>query len=104
MNIFEGPALFNRHEERAELLFHVQQGRSVLMLAPRRIGKTWLIKRFAEDLRNKGWMAVLCDVEGMSQETEFLRHLCRRIEEQEGFAGKAEGRVLQLLNQFFSKD
>lgn len=96
--------MFERLDERRELLFHVRQGRSILMLAPRRVGKTWLMKRFAEDLRSRGWLAILCDVEGMSRETDFLRHLCRRIEDQEGLAGKAEGRARQLVNQFFSKD
>jgi AAA+ ATPase superfamily predicted ATPase len=46
--------MFRRSEERNELRFHVEQGRSILMLAPRRIGKTWLIDRLAEDLRVVG--------------------------------------------------
>ncbi|HSK40087.1 MAG TPA: hypothetical protein VK943_10005 [Arenibaculum sp.] len=96
--------MFERLDERRELLFDVRQGRSILMLAPRRVGKTWLMKRFAEDLRGRGWLAVLCDVEGMSRETDFLRHLCHRIEDQEGLAGKAEGRARQIVNQFFSTD
>jgi len=96
--------VFSRTPERRELLFHARQGRSVLMLAPRRVGKTWLMKRFAEDLRAQGWMAVLCDVEGMNEPADFLRHLCRQIEEQENSAGKLEGRAKQLLNQLFSRD
>lgn len=96
--------MFDRSRERAELLHHLRLGRSILMLAPRRVGKTWLINRVAEDVRVRGWTAVLCDVEGMSRETEILHEICRRIEEQEGLAEKTEGRARQLLNQLFSKD
>jgi len=96
--------MFNRPNERQDLAFHLDQGRSVLMLAPRRIGKTWLIKQVAVDLRAAGWMAILCDVEGMSEETEFLRHLCRAIESQETLRDQAAGRTRQLLHQIFTKD
>lgn len=94
--------MFTRLNERKELQFHAQQGRSVLMLAPRRVGKTWLLPHLAADLRDQGWMAIECDVQGMSQETEFLRHLCCRIEEQDEFVGKAKGRAKQFLNQLFA--
>ena len=43
------------------------------MFAPRRIGKTWLIHKLAEDLRAEGWVTILVDVEGMRTEKEFLR-------------------------------
>ena len=59
--------MFNRLTERADLRFHADKGRSILMLAPCGIGKTWLINRFAEDLRKAGWTAVLCDVQDISQ-------------------------------------
>ena len=58
--------MFNRPDERRELRFHADQGRSILMLAPRRIGKTWLLDRFVEDLRQAGWLAVRCDVQDIS--------------------------------------
>lgn len=96
--------MFNRPEERSELRFHADQGRSILMLAPRRIGKTWLIDRLAEDLRKAGWLAVRCDVQDISTETDFLRHLCLRIEDQDDLLHRAEGRAKQVISQLFSKD
>jgi uncharacterized protein len=99
-----GDFMFERSDERRDLFFHVQQGRSILMLAPRRVGKTWLMGKFAEDLRTQGWMTVQCDVEGMSKPTEFLRHLCQQIEKQEEMTAKIEGRAKQMLSQLFSKD
>jgi hypothetical protein len=96
--------MFNRPEERSELRFHAEQGRSILMLAPRRIGKTWLIDRFAEDLRQAEWLAIRCDVQDISTETDFLRHLCLKIEAQGDLLNRAEGRAKQLISQLFSKD
>ena len=96
--------MFRRQDKRSELRFHADQGRSVLMLAPRRIGKTWLIDRFAEGLRNAGWLAVRCDVQDLSTEADVLRHLCLRIEEQGDLLERAEGRARQIISQLFSKD
>ena len=96
--------MFSRAEERRELSRLIEQGRSVLLLGPRRVGKTWLRAQVAADLRGKGWSTVLCDVEGMSEEVQFLRHLCQTIEKGDGVRGKLEGRIRQWLNQLFSKD
>ena len=96
--------MFNRPDERSELRFHADQGRSILMLAPRRIGKTWLIDRFAADLRQHGWLAVRCDVQDISTETDFLRHICLKIEEQGDLLNRAGGRAKQIVHQLFSKD
>jgi uncharacterized protein len=96
--------MFRRPDERSELRFHAEQGRSILMLAPRRIGKTWLIDRFADDLRAAGWLAIRCDVQDLSTEADVLRHLCLRIEEQGDLLERAEGRTRQIISQLFSKD
>jgi hypothetical protein len=71
----------DRLEERAEIRRLLDLGHSLQMLAPRRVGKTWLMHRVAEDLRAEGWLTVFTDVEGVRTEDEFLRDLCRRIEE-----------------------
>ena len=96
--------MFNRHNERAELRFHADSGKSILMLAPRRIGKTWLIDRLGEDLRKESWIVIRCDVQDLSKETDFLRHLCLRIEEQGDLLDRTKGRVRQLIAQFLAND
>lgn len=92
-----------RPAERAELRWHLEQGHSLLMLAPRRVGKTWLLKRLVEDLRGT-WNVILCDVEGKSNEEEFLKHICHQIEVEADVKGKALGRLRHILDQFGSKD
>ena len=74
------PTAHHRHEERAELARLFKTGASVQMLAPRRIGKTWLMDKVADDLEDEGWLCIRVDVEGMRTEEEFLRALCAEIE------------------------
>ena len=74
--------MHNRFEDRALLKRKLEQGISIHMPAPRRIGKTWTINRLATDLRNNGWVAVEVDVEGIRTPDKFARELCHRIEEQ----------------------
>ena len=50
------------------------------MLAPRRIGKTWLMDKVADDLEDEGWLCIRVDVEGMRTEEEFLRAFGAEIE------------------------
>jgi hypothetical protein len=96
--------MFNRPDERRDLRFHADNGRSILMLAPRRIGKTWLIDRFAEDLRRAGWLAIRCDVQDLNNENDLLRHLCLQIEEQGDLLQRTGGRAKQLVGQLFAQD
>jgi AAA+ ATPase superfamily predicted ATPase len=85
----------DRKAERAEICRILASGHSIQMLAPRRVGKTWLMRRVAEDLQTKGWMTVFTDVEGMRSEDEFLRDLCRKIEQ----TGSTSQAVLNHLSQ-----
>ncbi len=71
----------NRKDERAEIIRMLALFASIQMLAPRRVGKTWLMHELVKDLRARGWLTVFVDVEGMGSEDEFLRELCRKIEE-----------------------
>lgn len=96
--------MFNRSDERKALIHLIQQGRSILMLAPRRIGKTWLMTKLATDLTALGVAAVMCDVQGMDSPVDFLREICRQIEVQEKLSGQLEGRLRQLWSQALSKD
>ncbi|MDO6962949.1 P-loop NTPase family protein [Rhizobium alvei] len=72
--------MHNRTTERNLLKRKLEAGLSIHMPAPRRIGKTWLINRLAQDLRDDGWHAVEVDVEGIRTPSEFARELCSRIE------------------------
>lgn len=87
----------HRHTEREALKRNFWAGNNILMLAPRRIGKTWLLKTIAEDMSGEGWNCILVDVEGMSTEEEFLRALCQEIEKTQAI----KERVVNHLSQRF---
>lgn len=96
--------LHYRPEERKTLRFHLEQGTSINQPGPRRIGKTWLLKKLAEDLRKAGWIVVLADVAGLSREAEFFQELCRQIEASAGLKGRAMGRLRQVLENLGTND
>src|SRR6267154_429701 len=94
--------MHERLDERAELRHLLTKGDSVLMLAPRRVGKTWIMRRTEEDMGGESWGTVFCDVEGLPDESEFLRHLCQQIEMNESGTTRAFTHVGQRLKQLLS--
>lgn len=75
---------FNREKERANLWRHFKKTRNVLMLAPRRIGKTMLLHKLAEESEEHGFRGVVVDVEGYGEEKDFFQQLCSSIQEELG--------------------
>ncbi len=92
-------AAHHRASERAELEARFLAGASVLMLAPRRIGKTWLLGKIDDDLTAAGWHCIRIDVEGMRTESEFLRALCQEIEKTQSLTDRVKSHVLQRFKQ-----
>jgi hypothetical protein len=79
-------------------------GTSIQMLAPRRVGKTWLMHEVEKDLQSQGWLTIFSDVEGMRTEDEFLRDLCKKIEGVGSVAQRARGQLIQRLQQLVTGD
>ena len=88
-----------RSRERQELKAKLLTGVSILMLAPRRIGKTWLIQQIAEDMRGAGWLCISVDVEGMRTEEEFLQALCAGIEKTQDLPKRIWSQISQRFKQ-----
>jgi hypothetical protein len=87
----------HRIAERHGLARLLEAGRSIQMPAPRRIGKTWLIGKLAEDLKAKGWICVSIDLQGMRTEQQFFRTLCQEIEKSQDLHRSA---LAHLLGRF----
>lgn len=75
---------FDRDEETRQLWAHFKGGRNVLMLAPRRTGKTLLLERLRNESEAEGFHGIVLDVEGFSEEKDFFRQLCAAIQEDIG--------------------
>jgi hypothetical protein len=69
------------------------------MLAARRVGKTWLMKKIAEDLLAAGWTCIHMDLEGMRTEEEFWRSLSREIEAKQELHTRVFSHFLQRIKQ-----
>ena len=87
---------FDRERESQELWRHFNESRNVLMLAPRRIGKTVLLNQLIADSEERGYKAILINLEGYREEKDFFRALCAEFQEEAGF-GKS------LLSAFVTR-
>lgn len=84
---------YNRNQESARLWRHFMNEKDVLMLAPRRIGKTVLLNRLSEESEENGFRAIVLDVEGYREEKDFFRQMCSAIQEET----QVGNRVLRAL-------
>lgn len=75
---------YDRDQESTRLWSHFKNGKNVLMLAPRRIGKTVLLNRLKEESETQGFHAIVLDVEGYREEKAFFQQMCSAIQEEIG--------------------
>jgi len=73
---------FGRTVETAELWRLFKEGRNLLMLAPRRIGKTVQINHLRDTAAEHGFRAIVLEVAGFREEKDFFRQCCAAIQEE----------------------
>ena len=90
---------FDRLTETATLWQQLAAGRNLLMLAPRRIGKTVLLNHLLETAPANGFRAILLDVEGLFDEKAFFRECCASIQEEQSTGKRVMTGFSQRLSQ-----
>ncbi|MGC4047930.1 MAG: ATP-binding protein [Armatimonas sp.] len=70
-----GEDFYGREREIERLLALIQRGDSVLLSAPRRVGKTSLIGRVASQLQSEGWRILSLNVQDVADEIAFFGKL-----------------------------
>jgi AAA+ ATPase superfamily predicted ATPase len=90
---------FDRNQEIADLWRHFKNGHNLLMLAPRRIGKTVLLNHLSRTAAENGFRAILLDVEGFREEKAFFRACCSAIQEELSTGTKVLTAFTDRLNQ-----
>ncbi|OHC67635.1 MAG: hypothetical protein A3H93_00375 [Rhodocyclales bacterium RIFCSPLOWO2_02_FULL_63_24] len=90
---------FDRDTDSARLWAHFAKGRNVLMLAPRRIGKTVLLNRLRDESEAKGYRAIVLDVQGFREEKAFFQQMCAVIQEEIGFGASVLATFTERLRQ-----
>lgn len=80
-NKAEGADFFDRVTERDDLWRYLE-GNHIVLSGPRRLGKTSLLQRLADEAEGKGLMARLVDVEGINSAEAFVGALeCAFLDE-----------------------
>ncbi|MBM3457667.1 MAG: hypothetical protein FJX77_03935 [Armatimonadetes bacterium] len=77
----EGDDFFGREEDVDWACRTLRDGNHLLLLAPRRVGKTSLAKRVGNRLQQEDWRFAWCDVQGATNEMELLSRLLEGIRE-----------------------
>jgi len=90
---------FDRDREAEKLWRYFKDGRNVLMLAPRRMGKTVLLERLKEEGASHGFRAIVLDVEGYRQEKDFFQEMCASIQEEIGTGQAILGALTERLRR-----
>jgi hypothetical protein len=95
---------FARDDESARLWSCFTKGKNVLMLAPRRIGKTVLINRLKEESETKGYRAIVLDVQGFREEKAFFQQMCAVIQEELGTGASIFAALAEKLRRVVNGD
>lgn len=77
----EGEDFFGREKEISKANRMLNSNHSLLLSAPRRIGKSSLAKRLIEEKKQQGWKCVYIDLEEITTEEGFLRLVIEAFKE-----------------------
>jgi len=96
---------WDRTRERTELWDHFEHDRNIAMFAPRRLGKTWLMKNLLkQEADSKGWRAIYCDLQGANTCENAVMALVRDIEKTGGLGGNFVDHVKAKFTTLLSGD
>jgi hypothetical protein len=75
---------WDRIKERKELFLHFEHDRNIAMFAPRRLGKSWLMKNLLlQEAIDKGWSAVYCDLQADNSYQKAVLTLVEKLQAQD---------------------
>jgi hypothetical protein len=98
-NIADGEDFFARETELSDLWTYLE-GNHIVLTGPRRLGKSSLLKRLAEQACERGVLAKLIDVEGLDSAQAFVQALADAYPDAtvSGFASAAGGKIANLFS------
>lgn len=95
-----GEDFFGRTNELAKAHRYLNEGQSLLLSAPRRIGKSSLAKKIIADKLSDNWKCVYIDLQGIATKENFLRKLINSFTGV-GLMEKTVSRVKNFLGTTF---
>ena len=94
----EGDDFFGRETELITAWELLDVENHLLISAPRRVGKTSLVRRLVKDAEVRGWKALFVNVEGEDGEVGFVRQLVEGLKEQKNWIGKAKDSTVKAVS------
>ena len=96
-----GEDFFGRVQELSRANRYLDEGQSLLLSAPRRIGKSSLAKKLIADKTSQQWKCIYIDLQGTATKEEFLRTLINSFTGV-GLMEKTNRKVKDLLSYAFN--
>lgn len=94
-----GEAFYDKIEERKDLKRNIQNGLHTVLVAPRRFGKTSLIKKVLDETKTPYiWLDFMAITSNEEAQTRFLNHISELIAK----VAKTEARLKKLAVKYFS--
>lgn len=93
----EGDDFFGRETELTTAWDLLGAENHLLISAPRRVGKTSLVRHLVKDAEKRGWKALFVNVEGEDGEVGFVRQLVEGLKEQKNWIGKAKDSTVKAV-------
>lgn len=95
---------FDRDQDCITLWKWLKADKNVLMLAPRRVGKTVLLHKLCGQAEDNGFRAVVVDVQGYCEEKDFFQQMCSSIQEEIGTGQTLMAAFSRRLRQVINGD
>jgi AAA+ ATPase superfamily predicted ATPase len=100
----EGSDFFGREKEVQETWQDLTDSNHLLITAPRRIGKSSLVKKLVQKARDQGWKAAYVDVQGVTDEISFFKTFVETLNvETETWFSKFKSNTLTNINDLLGK-
>lgn len=95
----ENDNFYGRARELRQAWRRLRDGNSLILAAPRRVGKTSLAKKIASNASELGWSSIYVDLEGIHYEHEFVEAIVSKLEECKNLLPRISDKVINLISQ-----
>ena len=95
----ENDNFYGRTKELKQAWRRLEDGNSLVLAAPRRVGKTSFAKKMASIASEKGWSSIYVDLEGIHNEHEFAEAIVGKLEECKNLLPRISDKVMNLISQ-----
>jgi len=97
----EGSNFFGREKELDYVWKHIQKGNSIILSAPRRVGKSSLAKKILKQAKNTGWNTLEINLEEIKSEEGFLKVFIKELQNQDWWE-KTKSKSSDLIESLLS--